>query len=298
MIKFNEIKNDDFTILELLVESATIGELKVFIPPVLDKNKGLVLSGRMPIWLGQFLLNYYSSKVKWVAQFDPRFGAVVLISNNINEKRVFEIIQIDELYQERKNTRIIAVIGPSHSGKSIFTYELFLQSLKSDFNFANNNMFVIKAAPDGEGLWTRECDKNYVKFLRIKGKFSNGYTSSILRNIDEISKIKQVVFVDLGGKMTSENKEILLKCSHAIVVIAQNKINEYELWKNFLIESNPSIQILAKIKTHLSENNRKPQIRKLKNGVYKIQLWNVSRENENIEIPKIFINQITNRRKR
>jgi len=192
------------------------------------------------------------------------------------------------------NKKVIAIIGPPHSGKSIFTYELFLQSLSYDFDFTNNNMFVIKAAPDGEGLWTRDCDENYVKYLRVKGKFSNAYVSSLLEDIVEISKLKQVVLVDLGGKMSSENKQILSKCSHAIFVFAENNIDKYDLWEKYVKEANSAIQILAKVKTYLCERNRDPQIDKMENGLYEIQLWNVSRENKDIIIPKQFIHHIIN----
>jgi len=99
MIEFKKIEKNEFTLLELLVEHVKVDELKNLEPPNLDKGKALILSGRMPIWVAQYLLNYYSSKVKWIAQFDPRFGAVVLVSNYINEKKIFEIIPIKEVYE-------------------------------------------------------------------------------------------------------------------------------------------------------------------------------------------------------
>lgn len=48
--------------------------------PVADPKKGVVLSGRGPIWLHSALAHRYHPYM-WIAHYDPRLGAIVIESH-------------------------------------------------------------------------------------------------------------------------------------------------------------------------------------------------------------------------
>jgi CRISPR-associated protein Csx3 len=49
---------------------------------------------------------------------------------------------------------VIAVGGPPHSGKSVFLAELYRQLLQRQ----PSGVFLQRACPDGEGMWSNEAD--------------------------------------------------------------------------------------------------------------------------------------------
>ena len=51
--------------------------------PMIDSTKGVVISGRGPIWLHSFLAHWYHP-TKFIAHYDPRIGAVIVASHDKN----------------------------------------------------------------------------------------------------------------------------------------------------------------------------------------------------------------------
>ncbi len=58
------------------------GVLKTLKPPAVNGRKGVILSGRGPIWLYGFLVHYYHPTV-WVATYDPRLGGAVVVESHV-----------------------------------------------------------------------------------------------------------------------------------------------------------------------------------------------------------------------
>ena len=56
-------------------------------------TKGVVLSGRAPIWVYAFLTHYYHPR-PWVATYDPRLGGAVVVVSHTSEVKVGEIIKM------------------------------------------------------------------------------------------------------------------------------------------------------------------------------------------------------------
>jgi len=93
-IEFKIKEKEEFTIVHFeLRENITPEILQELKPPEVDGTKGVVLSGRGPIWLYCYLTHYYHP-TKFIATFDPRIGAVIVESHNPDYK-VGEIIEVN-----------------------------------------------------------------------------------------------------------------------------------------------------------------------------------------------------------
>ncbi len=98
-IDFRLVKNDRFVIVEFIL-SENIGpdDLKALVPPNPIKEnfaqKGVILSGKGPIWLYGFLIHYYHA-TQWVATYDPRLGGAVVVESHVTDISAGDIISLD-----------------------------------------------------------------------------------------------------------------------------------------------------------------------------------------------------------
>ena len=117
------------------------------------------------------------------------------------------------------HSRVIAVGGPPHSGKSVFLAELYRQLLQRQAS----GIFLQRACPDGEGMWSNEADPAIVQQIRKKFAFSEEFVTLTLQTIERLGRNPQLslVLLDLGGKRTAENAEILRRSTHCILLSAQ-----------------------------------------------------------------------------
>ncbi|NJR65692.1 MAG: ATP-binding protein [Leptolyngbyaceae cyanobacterium CRU_2_3] len=125
--------------------------------------------------------------------------------------------------------RVIAVGGPPHSGKSVFLAELYRQLLQRQAS----GIFLQRACPDGEGMWSNEADPAIVQQIRKKFAFSAEFVTLTLQAIERLGQNPQLslVLLDLGGKRTAENAEILRRSTHCILLSAQAE--ETANWQTF-----------------------------------------------------------------
>lgn len=122
---------------------------------------------------------------------------------------------------------VVAIGGPPHSGKSVFLAELYRQLLLR----RSSGVFLQRACPDGEGMWSAESDPSLVKEIRTKGTFSEEFVSFVLRGIENLGKVFKILLLDLGGRRTAENAEILRRSTHLIIL--SSKEEEDEPWQEF-----------------------------------------------------------------
>jgi len=122
---------------------------------------------------------------------------------------------------------VVAVGGPPHSGKSVFLAELYRQLLVR----RPSGVFLQRACPDGEGMWSAESDPELVKEIRRKGKFSSEFVGFTLKSIERLGKFFPIVLLDLGGIRSAENAEILRRSTHLLVL--SSKDEENQSWCNF-----------------------------------------------------------------
>lgn len=81
MIKFMAKEGPNWTVVSFeleggVIEPKELGKLNESIPDV-NPKKGVVISGRGPTWLFSAIAHLYHPTI-WVANYDPRLGAVVV----------------------------------------------------------------------------------------------------------------------------------------------------------------------------------------------------------------------------
>lgn len=122
---------------------------------------------------------------------------------------------------------VIAVGGPPHSGKSVFLAELYRQLLAR----RPAGVFLQRACPDGEGMWSAESDPFLVKEIRRKGNFDAGFMTFTLKAIEALGTRFPITLVDLGGRRSAQNAEILARSTHLIIL--SSKETENGEWQKF-----------------------------------------------------------------
>lgn len=140
---------------------------------------------------------------------------------------------------------VIAIGGPPHSGKSVFLAELYRQLLHR----YPSKVFLQRACPDGEGMWSNEADPEIVQQIRRKAAFSEEFVAVTLRGIERLGRNPQhpIVLVDLGGKRTAENAEILKRSTHCIIL--SSNPDEIPQWQAFAMRE--GCEILATFHSQL-----------------------------------------------
>ncbi len=92
---------DDYAFIAFDINNGIIAPeaLKALNPPDPIKHKfahkGVLLSGRGPIWLYGFLIHYYHP-TRWIATFDPRLQAAVVVESHDPSTNVGDLIPLPE----------------------------------------------------------------------------------------------------------------------------------------------------------------------------------------------------------
>lgn len=141
--------------------------------------------------------------------------------------------------------RVIAIGGPPHSGKSVFLAELYRQLLQRQ----PSGVFLHRACPDGEGMWSNEADPSVVQQIRKKAAFSEEFVGSTLHMIEQLGRNSQLslILLDLGGKRTAENAEILRRSTHCLVLSA----DEEEAMRWHVFAADEGCPVLASFQSRL-----------------------------------------------
>ena len=112
----------------------------------------------------------------------------------------------------------IIVCGNAHSGKSIFInylYRILPQKYTS----------LIRACPDGEGVWNSNQNNEQIQMVRKKGHFSEGIVKEIINDIEK--ETAPIVLIDTGGIRSIENKTIFTHAD-AFIVVSRDEVEEWE----------------------------------------------------------------------
>lgn len=81
-IKFGVKEEDKYSIVSFEIEGVISPEdLIAIAPPKVEGSKGVILSGRGPIWLYCFLTHFYHP-TKFIATYDPRLEGGVIIETH------------------------------------------------------------------------------------------------------------------------------------------------------------------------------------------------------------------------
>lgn len=137
----------------------------------------------------------------------------------------------------------VAIVGPPHSGKSVFLGGLCE-------NLPRDKRFLFRACPDGEGTWTWRSSEA-AKYRR-KGAFSPQTVDWYVEKL-RTNNLAPIVLVDVGGRITPENRRILSGVDAVVILSgALDAIGEWEAFAN-----DCGCEILARIHSnyHASEDD-------------------------------------------
>lgn len=102
MIKFTTSEKAEYTLIHFELDDPIQPELLRDIQvPKVDPSKGIVLSGRGPIWLYCFLTHHYHT-TKFVATYDPRLKSGVITETHHPSYKVGTQIAITLKNLEKK----------------------------------------------------------------------------------------------------------------------------------------------------------------------------------------------------
>ncbi|MDW8056636.1 MAG: CRISPR-associated ring nuclease Crn3/Csx3 [Elusimicrobiota bacterium] len=98
-INFKIHHKDSFVVVEFkLTREIEPSDLLKINPPDAVKegfaSKGVVISGRGPVWLYGFLIHFYHP-TKFVAIYDPRVNGAVVVETHIPDVKVGDLIKIN-----------------------------------------------------------------------------------------------------------------------------------------------------------------------------------------------------------
>ncbi|HAY32505.1 MAG TPA: CRISPR-associated ring nuclease Crn3/Csx3 [Ignavibacteria bacterium] len=291
--------NKDFQILEIYIkgngqiEPADLKSVKL--PKNIDYTKGVIMYGKAPVWLFAYL-SHELHIAKWVASFDPRIGAVIVQSHDINSPQKGDIIPpgkinkflsinpapVKKAVKEKKlRSKVICIAGPANSGKSVFIKELRKELNKKLKDKFRKDFYIIRANPDGEGDWFGDLKPNEGKIYRSKKIFDDEFVMRITADIRNAKKSKKYILVDCGGKIDKKNQLILNESTHAIIVSSnEDKTKE---WIGAVKAS--ELKMIAVI------NSKNETVsKKVKDNEFEI--GKLFRENKNVTLPSDLIEMI------
>lgn len=229
--------SEEFQILDVFIGGNGIADHKdlatLVLPDGMDWRRGVVINGKAPIWLYANLVHQCHPAV-WVAVMDPRLGAVVIEAHHPDAPMVGSVIPFEKVQNHLpihateprpakspvvQESRRIAFVGPPHSGKSVLLRAVY-QALQSGLPVKEfqQDVFIIRACPDGEGNWFGEIPTERAVTLRHKSRWDDEFARLIGQHLEAVAKTKRLVLVDLGGKIDRYTQQILNRCTHAIIV--------------------------------------------------------------------------------
>jgi CRISPR-associated protein Csx3 len=92
-INFATAEAEEYTIVKFsfkdIIEPDTLTSID---PPKVEPTKGVIISGRGPIWLYCNLVHYYHP-TKFIATHDPRLGGAVIIESHSRAHTVGTVIR-------------------------------------------------------------------------------------------------------------------------------------------------------------------------------------------------------------
>lgn len=147
-----------------------------------------------------------------------------------------------------KNQMRIVICGSPHSGKTVFSTSLYKAC-------PEKYTYMVRGCPDGEGVFSNNPDQDYlIKSVRRKGNLTPEYAEEIKEQIER--ETAPIVLIDVGGKITPENKTIFSACNYAIILDSNNQ--QMEKWREFCQRQN--VNILAEVKSILDKTKDESEI--------------------------------------
>jgi len=94
-VKFQTKDHEGFVLVEFELDPPVITpeELKAITPPAVPVGKGVIISGRGPIWLYGAVIHRFHP-ASWVGVFDLRLGGGVVVESHVPDVNVGDVIEL------------------------------------------------------------------------------------------------------------------------------------------------------------------------------------------------------------
>jgi CRISPR-associated protein Csx3 len=250
--KGDRIVKDAVELLEQMIDSRQLSGGSV-----------LKIDGPQSVPVAYAIGHRLSHLYETIAILDPKIGKkghktyIVTITHGSSDYEVGQLIETPEPQTERTIIKVV-LCGPPHSGKSCLRDGLkkaILGILGAPYPY------VITACPDGEGSWHKEAYKNdeeSAKHARSKNKgdFTPEFAEVVAGWVKSANQ--PINIIDVGGKISDENKQIMEEATHAVILSGeQSKVAE---WRNFC--ENLNLKVIAEIESNYNAKEDKISIQK------------------------------------
>lgn len=196
------------------------------LPPELDLSREVILFGQAPIWLYGYLIHCCHS-APWIGCYNAPLGKVVVVHSQRSQLAVGDVMT-----PQLKPTQGAAILigGPPDSGKSILSNAI-RRALVTKYSSAR--LFLHRANWDGQGNWSYESPNAELTEQLVLGfdaklhwhpeaaKLVPQYFQSQATAITNLRKVRDVVFVDVGGVPQPEKQPVVEACSHYMIISRQ-----------------------------------------------------------------------------
>jgi CRISPR-associated protein Csx3 len=144
----------------------------------------------------------------------------------------------------------IIIGGPPHSGKSVLSHSVHMELRRRGVVH-----YLYSASPDGEGRWSYESDQDLVRAIRVKGPYTEAFTTAV---VDHLRGRSMPLLVDVGGMISPEQRLIFATATHFVAVTGYPGADQgYEAnraaWLAFAAEQ--GIELLADLRSVLEGEN-------------------------------------------
>lgn len=97
-VVFRVVESDEYTLIHFELNNVITPDiLKRLNPPKVDNRKGIVLSGRGPIWFYCYLTHFYHP-TKFIAVYDPRIGGAIIVETHSTNYVIGDVLKITSEY--------------------------------------------------------------------------------------------------------------------------------------------------------------------------------------------------------
>lgn len=224
-------------------------------------GKRILIDGPQSVPAAYILSHKLVHLYEVIAVLDPKLGSkistldgairhktyIVTSVHGSTEYRVGDLIETQEPQKERSRIKVV-LCGPPQSGKSCLRDGLKRAIL------ANVNApypYIITACPDGEGSWHQKaCENN--ESLAFDCKHNNKapvtpkFAEEAARWVKSANQLINII--DVGGKITDENKTIMQPATHAVILSGDT--SKFAEWEGFC--QHLGLKIIAKIHSQLN----------------------------------------------
>lgn len=130
-----------------------------------------------------------------------------------------------ERQEKLKNGIKVVIVGPPHSGKTVFTEALD--------DVCGDDCCRISATPDGEGKWTA-VNYNDPETIERRNRNKGGYTSEFRQNIlEQVGGWNGPLLIyDIGGRYNENDDPLIEKATHAVILSSTNAETDQKFTKS------------------------------------------------------------------